>query len=37
MSTGQAIAIAFGFVAAVFAIGMGCGQIADWLRTRKNK
>lgn len=37
MSASQAIVIAVGFVAAVFAIGMGCGQIADWLRARKKK
>lgn len=37
MTTGQAIVIAVGFVAAVLAIGMGCGQIADWLRARKKK
>ena len=35
MSAGQALVIAIGFVAAVFAIGMGFGLIADWFRTRK--
>lgn len=37
MSTGQTILITVGFVGAVFAFGMGCGQIADWLRARKKK
>lgn len=34
MSTGQAIAIAVGFVGAVFALGMGGGMIADWFRAK---
>lgn len=34
MTTGQAIAIAIGFVAAVFAIGMGASMFADWLRAK---
>lgn len=37
MSACQAILIAAGFVAAVFALGLGVGQIADWLRARKRK
>jgi hypothetical protein len=37
MSGGQAIAIAAGFVAAVFALGMGAGMFADWLRVKKER
>jgi hypothetical protein len=35
MSGIQAIAVAVGFVAAVFAFGLGAGAIADWLNARK--
>jgi hypothetical protein len=37
MSGGQAIVIAAGFVAAVFALGMGAGMLADWLRAKKKE
>lgn len=37
MSGGQAIFIAAGFVAAIFALSMGSGMIADWWKARKKR